>query len=107
MHSPRRLLVILVVVCVTAGFVASAGSGAPHAPLQRVTMFGDSQLTGVTGSPEALARLGEGIDLDLRSAVCRRLVQESCPYGGTRPATVLDEARDTSRQLGSTVVMLV
>ena len=39
---------------------------------------------------DALRILTSGIDLDPQLAVCRRLVQESCPYKGTRPLTLVD-----------------
>jgi hypothetical protein len=84
-----------------------AVSGASGASLQRVTIFGDSQLASVAQTNDARAMLAKGIDLDLRAAVCRRLVQDSCPYQGVRPTTVLDEARDTKTALGPTVVVLV
>ncbi len=100
-------LVACLGACVAAALGASVVSGASNAPLQRVTFFGDSQLTAVDATPEARAMLAKGIDLDLRAAVCRRLVQDSCPYEGARPRTVLDETRDTGVALGGTVVLLV
>ena len=102
-----RMITAGLAACFTAALGASVVSGASRAPLQRVTVFGDSQIAAVESTPNARAMLAKGIDLDLRAAVCRRLVQESCPYEGSRPTTVLDEARDTSAVLGGTVVMLV
>ena len=102
-----RIVTVLVGACAAAAIAAGAVRGASAAELQRVTMFGDSQLTAVGYTPDARETLGKGIDLDLRAAVCRRLVQESCPYQGVRPATVLDEVKDTKTALGSTVVILV
>jgi len=73
--------------------VATAVSGQPAsgaAPKQRVTFIGDSIATGVQYEADALKILTQGIDLDPQLAVCRRLVQESCPYKGTRPLTLVD-----------------
>jgi hypothetical protein len=86
---------------------SAAGTSRAQAPLQRVTIFGDSQLTAVTGTPRSLEMLQKGIDLDLRTAVCRRLVQESCPFGGVRPTTVQEEINDTGKGIGQVVVLLV
>jgi hypothetical protein len=102
-----RIVIVLAGACAAAALAAGAVSGAAPAPLQRVTVFGDSQLTAVGYTPDAREKLGSGIDLDLRAAVCRRLVQESCPYQGVRPQTVLDEVKDAARPLGSVVVVLV
>jgi hypothetical protein len=101
---------VLALICAgitgTTGAAANAAHGAAGA-LERVTVFGDSQLTAVAETPEARTMLGKGIDLDLRAAVCRRLVQESCPYQGSRPATVLEEVRKQEPALGTTAVVLV
>ncbi len=102
-----RIVTVLVGACVAAAVAAGAVRGASSADLQRVTIFGDSQLTAVGYTVDARETLAKGIDLDLRAAVCRRLAQESCPYQGVRPATVLDEVKDTKTPLGSTVVILV
>jgi hypothetical protein len=108
-EKPRQHAIRLacLAACVVAVLAAAAGSGASGASLQRVTVFGDSQLASVAATPAATALLATGVDLDLRAAVCRRLVQDSCPYQGARPPTVLDEVRDVTPPLGSTVVVLV
>ena len=102
-----RIVSVLAGACAAAALAAGAVRGATPAELQRVTIFGDSQLTAVGYTPNARETLGKGVDLDLRAAVCRRLVQSSCPYQGVRPPTVLDEVRDTKTALGSNVVILV
>lgn len=102
-----RIVTVVVGACAAAAIAAGGVRGASAAELQRVTMFGDSQLTAVGYTVDARETLAQGIDLDLRAAVCRRLAQESCPYQGVRPPTVLDEAKDTKTALGSTVVILV
>ena len=59
-------------------------------PKPRVTFIGDSIAASVQYEADALRILTSGIDLDPQLAVCRRLVQESCPYKGTRPLTLVD-----------------
>lgn len=100
-----RLLTVTLVLAVAA--VVAAGSAAGTAALQRVTVLGDSQITAVDQTPHARAMLAKGIELDLRAEVCRRLVQESCPFQGVRPSTVLEEIRKADVALGSAAVVLV
>jgi hypothetical protein len=98
---------LLAVGALAAALVHGAAAiAAPSSP-ERVTFFGDSQAASVAYTPAARALLGEGIDLDLQVAVCRRLTQRSCPYDGEIPANVLDLVEDRGRPLGSTVVILV
>ena len=73
--------------------VAAAVAGQPAtaaAPNPRVTFIGDSIAAASQYEPDALRILTQGIDLDPQLAVCRRLGQESCPYKGTRPLTLVD-----------------
>ena len=100
------LVGVAIALAVVAATVAGTAPGS-DAQLERVTAFGDSQLEAVAETPEATAMLATGIELDLRTAVCRRLVQASCPYQGKRPPTVLDEVRAAGDTLGKTVVLLV
>jgi len=103
----NRIVSACAVVCAAAGLAAGVASSKGQTAPQRVTVFGDSQIAAVAMTPDARAMLAKGVDLDLRASVCRRLVQQSCPYQGTRPSTVLEEVRDTETGLGATVVILV
>ena len=103
----RAGLAVAAAACAVVAVGAAIATAAPRAPLQRVTVFGDSQITAVASTPNAREMLAKGIDLDLRTAVCRRLVKDSCPYEGARPTTVLDEIRDSPTPLGHVVVLLV
>src|SRR5262249_32285803 len=58
-------------------------------PPPRVTLFGDSIASAISYDPKARTVLGQGIDLQLEATPCRRLAQESCPYNGARPPTVI------------------
>jgi hypothetical protein len=72
----------------------------------RVTMFGDSVAESLDYVPEARQALGEGLDLRLELAPCRRLVPAGCAYQGARPSSVLDIVKSSSlAQLGNIVVV--
>jgi hypothetical protein len=103
MRPVRTLTVAFALAAAVLAGVSTAGPGA----VQRVTVFGDSQITAVDQTPHAREMLAKGVDLDLRAQVCRRLVQESCPFEGSRPTTVLDEIRKADTPLGSAAVLLV
>jgi hypothetical protein len=72
----------------TALGAASARPATRAAP--RVTIFGDSAAEVLDYVPDAKQYLEQGLDVNWQLAVCRRLVQVSCPYQGVRPPTVLD-----------------
>jgi hypothetical protein len=68
--------------------------------------LGDSVPTALPGDPQALAILAQGIDLNFNAAACRAIGGVSCPEGGTRPPTVLDEVETRGATLGSTVIVV-
>ena len=103
----RPALVLVVLVSSLVALPASA-SGSDRAALAgpRVTMFGDSVAESLAYVPEARQLLGEGLDLQLHLASCRRLASPSCPYMGARPPSVLDIVQSsTLAQLGRIVVV--
>ena len=80
--------------------IASAGP--------RVTIFGDSVADSLTYVPDAREFLGEGLDLRLELAPCRKLVPQGCAYRGDRPPSVLDIVKASSlSQLGNIVIVAV
>ncbi len=96
----------LVLAGVVAVFGLGARSARPAAAPFRVTLFGDSVADVLEYVPEARQYLGQGLDLNLQLAVCRRLVQLSCPYMGVRPPTVLDLVRAAAKgDFGSVAVV--
>lgn len=62
-------------------------------------------ITSVAYTAQASALLGRNIDLHYLAVVCRRLVQPSCWYNGTRPPTALDVIQTNGTSLGSTVIV--
>ncbi len=72
----------------------------------RVTFFGDSVAGSIAYVPQAREILGDGLDLRLELAPCRRVASLSCPYMGTRPPSVLDVVQASApADLGDIVVV--
>jgi hypothetical protein len=99
----RAALISLLVAAVLGTSAGQAGSNATAR--ERVTFIGDSIATAIAYNEPSKNLLATGIDLDLQLAVCRRLVGDSCPYGGVRPPTLVDLL--PTIQVGSTVVVEV
>jgi len=102
-----RVAVLLLVASVVAllGISPPAHVGGPQLP--RVTVIGDSVATSLDGEPTATAILGQGVDLRLELAPCRRVGQSSCPYDGVRPPNVIDLVNGLGSALGPTVIVSV
>ncbi len=103
----RRALSTVLLLAALGGSGAAAGTAAAPAPLPRVTLIGDSVAAAIQLEPDALRVLGQAIDLNPQLAVCRRLTGESCPYNGSRPATLVDLATTLGPALGETVIVAV
>ncbi len=84
--------------------VVASASPAQHAR-PRVTVIGDSVITAVAYTQQARSLLGREVDLHWLAVVCRRLVQPSCWYNGTRPPTALDVIGTNGSSLGQTVIV--
>ena len=80
-------------------------SAAPPPP--RVTVIGDSVATAILYDKGAQAILGQGVDLRLELAPCRRVAEESCPYDGARAPNVIELVETLGKALGSTVIVSV
>ena len=70
-----------------------------------MTLIGDSILTAVHWNATALSILGQGIDLQMEVAVCRRLTGESCPYEGGQASNLVELVRALGPRLGRTVIV--
>src|SRR2546425_677251 len=90
-----------------AGLPRRAGRERPAAERARprVTGIGDSVITAVASPSQARGLLGRDVDLRWLAVVCRRLVQSSCWYNGTRPPTALDVIQTNGSSLGQTVIV--
>lgn len=103
----RPALVLVALLSSLVSLTATA-SGADRAARSgpRVTIFGDSVAESLAYVPDARKLLGEGLDVQLQMASCRRLASPSCWYQGERPPTVLDIVQSsTLAQLGKIVVV--
>jgi hypothetical protein len=100
----RRLLLVGLAACSLACTAAASAAKAP-APLT-ATFVGDSVAASITYVPAAEALLeGRGLKVRLDLAVCRRLVQPSCPYRGSAPSTALEAVQSPAAGLGSVLVV--
>jgi len=96
---------LISLLAAAALWVAVAHGGQLAESPTRVTVIGDSVASALSYAEASTEVLGEGVDLDLQLAPCRRLVGSSCPYGGSRPPTLVELL--PTLQLGSTVVVVV
>jgi len=104
----RTALVLVAVLGVVALAPSANGAERASADGPRVTMFGDSIADSLTYVPDARELLGDGLDLRLELAPCRKLVAIGCAYMGSRPPSVLDIVKSsTLAALGNIVVVAV
>lgn len=107
MATRPGLCLAAVLVLALAGSGAGTAADAPGSvPANRVTVITDSVggvLYWVTRARENLAR---GLDLDLETKTCRKLLGPGCPaYGDPSPASALETIEALGRELGPTVVI--
>src|SRR5262245_52735862 len=96
---------VLTLVAVGVACLARSAASAPASD-PRVTLFGDSVAGSLAYVPQAREILGDGLDLNLQLAPCRRVASVGCPYMGTRPPSVLDVVQASSPgDLGNIVVV--
>jgi len=105
--SSARLAVLAVLAFAGLG-TGAAADAVDTVPANRVTVITDSVggvLYWVTNARKNLAR---GLDLNLETKTCRRLVGPGCPaYGDPHPASALETIQALGPQLGPTVVIAV
>jgi hypothetical protein len=94
---------VLAVVCVLAVGVSTASTRSFAPP--KVTVIGDSVLTGVLWYEEPLAALEEDLDVRMEVAVCRRLAAPSCTFEEQTPPNLVSLVRAKAADLGPTVVV--
>ena len=88
---------------------SSAATAAPARtlPAPRATFVGDSVAASISYVPTAQARLERGMHVRLDLAVCRRLVEPSCRYGGSAPSTALQAVEAYGHALGKVLIVKV
>jgi len=101
-----RSALALVVLVLGLAFSSTSALGGAGAEGPRVTIFGDSIADSLNYVPDALAYLGEGLDVRLELTPCRKLVPQGCAYNGQRPPSVLAVVQaSTLAQLGNIVIV--
>ncbi len=100
-----RVLVSSLFVAVCCVALVSAASAAKQAPLQHVTIFGDSVAAAFTWDPTAKTVLARGNRLTFDLSPCGRLTLPGCV--SPPPPSVLKEVELLGRKIGPTAVVLV
>jgi hypothetical protein len=101
-----RLLTVFSVLALASVDVAASAGPADTVPPNRVTMITDSVGGVLFWVAEARAKLARGLDLDLETKTCRKLVDPGCPaYDDLAPSSALETIMSRGRELGPTVVI--
>ena len=103
-RRPAAALVVAALVA-TAGALTTSADGAKG--LVHVTFVGDSVPASIAYVPSARRALRKGLDVRLDLKVCRRLIQPSCSFNGSTPATALQAIQGYGRSLGDVLVVKV
>jgi hypothetical protein len=100
----RRTSLAALVLLAALALTASPGSAAKR---PQVTLVGDSVAASLGYVASARAKLGRGLSLRLDTAVCRRLVQQSCVFQGETPSTALEAVQSYGHSLGDVLIVKV
>jgi hypothetical protein len=85
---------------------ASSASSADAVPANRVTVITDSVGGVLYWATEARVRFARGLDLDLETKTCRKLVDVGCPaYDDPAPPSALQTILSLGADIGPTVVI--
>jgi hypothetical protein len=95
------------VVAAVCAVLVLAVPAAARTGVQHVTLIGDSVADAIPNDSSATAILGQGVDLSLQVAPCRRLEGEGCPYQGQRPPSAVQLIQSLGSKLGPNVVVAV
>jgi hypothetical protein len=101
-----RLGALLSVAAALVAAVAGIGTAQAKSRLP-ATFVGDSVPASISYIPAAQAELRKGLSVRLDLRVCRRLVQPSCSYQGSMPATALQAVQGYGRSLGRVLIVNV
>ncbi|MBA2741197.1 MAG: hypothetical protein H0U46_04210 [Actinobacteria bacterium] len=101
MRGPRLVLAL----CSTVLLVTAPAGGATK-PV-KATLVGDSVAASIGYTKTARAELQRGLAVRLDLAECRRLVQPSCAFKGSKPSTALAAVLRYGRSLGNVLIVSV
>jgi hypothetical protein len=100
------MLTAVAVLAIASGGAAASANPADKVPENRVTVITDSVGGVLFWATDARTKLARGLDLDLETKTCRKLVDPGCPaYDDPAPPSVLDTIVSRGAQLGRTVVI--
>ena len=106
MHARVRLFAVLTVLALAAAGTGASANAADSVPPNRVTVITDSVGGVLFWVAKAREELARGLDFDLETKTCRKLVDPGCPaYGDPAPPSALETIRSLGPQLGPTVVI--
>jgi hypothetical protein len=88
---------------VLVAWVAATSVASPVDP--KVTIIGDSVMTGVLWHRDAVAVIQQGLRVDWQVAVCRRLEGVSCPFEGVQVPTVVELVQSLGPEIAPTVIV--
>ncbi len=93
-------------VCVLVAALAAAGTSRSASP-PRITVIGDSIMSGVDWNATPSAILRQGLDVQMEVGICRRIEGESCPFDGGEVPTLVDLVPELGSSIAKTVVVEV
>jgi hypothetical protein len=96
-----------VVGVLTIGISSLGAASAAAPPEPKVTVIGDSVMTGVLWYRDATSILEQNLALRMEVAVCRRLTGTSCTFEGVTPPNLVQVTQSLGPQLGPTVVVVM
>jgi hypothetical protein len=79
-----------VLLCAICALALARGAATSADTPPQVTVIGDSVSTAITGHDDVRAILAQGLRVDWHVDICRRVSEQSCPFQGTRPPTLVD-----------------
>ncbi len=92
---------------IVALVAAVSGASGTRTAVPKVTVIGDSVLTGVLWYSQATAILEQNLDVRFQVAVCRRLTGVGCTFQGVTPPNLLQVTSSLGHDLGPTVVVVM
>ncbi|HVC85866.1 MAG TPA: hypothetical protein VNC40_00420 [Gaiellaceae bacterium] len=98
-------LVAVVSLAGSSATGAAATGAAANAPPPRVTLIGDSVMTGMLWHNDAISVMQAGLSVDWEVAVCRRLTAPSCPFEGQQAPNLLDLVQSLGSKIAPIVVV--
>ncbi len=106
LKDSARLFAVVAVLGLSSVGAAEPAKSANDVPANRVTVITDSVGGVLYWVTEARARFARGLDLDLETKTCRKLVDPGCAaYDDPSPPSALETIVVRGTQLGPTVVI--